>query len=401
MKILHTADWHLGKNLEGQSRLKEQEAFLKDFVEIAKNENADLIIIAGDVYDTSNPPAKAEQLFYETLKELSQEGKRLILVIAGNHDNPERLISASPLAKEHGIIMLGSITNVLDTGTYGKHEVIMSKPGVLKISINGEEAVIIAISYPSEKRLNEVFFNSMQEEEERVKTYNDKIQELFKELSKEYQEDTINILTTHLFTINSIEEGSERSIQLGGTYVVDPKVFPKEAQYIALGHIHKPQKVLNTNQKARYCGSPIHYNKREIAFKKICIAVDLKAKQEAKIKEIPLKVYKPIRVIKCNGVEEAICECEALKNEDSWVYLEIKTKEYISQEDIKQMKAIKKDILEIIPLIESDDEEEFEIENFAQKSMEEIFCSFYKKERGVEPKKEVLKALLDISTNHD
>ena len=76
MKILHTADWHLGKNLEGQSRLDEQQEFLNDFVKIVEDNNIDLVIIAGDIYDTSNPPARAEKLFYDTLKKLSKKGER-------------------------------------------------------------------------------------------------------------------------------------------------------------------------------------------------------------------------------------------------------------------------------------------------------------------------------------
>ena len=81
MRILHTGDWHLGKNLEGQSRMDEQELFLKDFIDIVEENKVDLVIIAGDVYDTSNPPARAEKMFYDTLKKISKNGERLILVM--------------------------------------------------------------------------------------------------------------------------------------------------------------------------------------------------------------------------------------------------------------------------------------------------------------------------------
>ena len=88
MKIIHTADWHLGKNIEGHSRLPEQELFLKDFVRICEQEEADLILIAGDIYDSYNPPAMAEQLFYDTLKQLSRDGACMTVIISGNHDAP-------------------------------------------------------------------------------------------------------------------------------------------------------------------------------------------------------------------------------------------------------------------------------------------------------------------------
>lgn len=139
MKILHTADWHLGKNLDGKSRLEEQELFLEDFIKIVEDNEVDLIMIAGDVYDTSNPSAKAEKLFYDTLKKLSKNGERLILVIAGNHDSPERLVAAGPLAMEHGIIMVGTPKTVVQTGGYGKHKVVQSGEGFIEIEMKGEK----------------------------------------------------------------------------------------------------------------------------------------------------------------------------------------------------------------------------------------------------------------------
>ena len=99
MKLIHTADWHLGKNIEGHSRLEEQRLFLKDFINICEEEQADIIIIAGDIYDNYNPSAMAEQLFYDTLKQLSRNGDCMTVVIAGNHDNPERLVASGPLAR--------------------------------------------------------------------------------------------------------------------------------------------------------------------------------------------------------------------------------------------------------------------------------------------------------------
>ena len=133
MKILHTADWHLGKNLEGQSRMDEQEEFLNDFVKIVEQNNIDLIMIAGDVYDNSNPPARAEKMFYDTLKRLSGNRERLTLVISGNHDNPDRLVAAGPLAREHGIIMVGTPKTVVSCGEYGNHKVIESGEGFIEV----------------------------------------------------------------------------------------------------------------------------------------------------------------------------------------------------------------------------------------------------------------------------
>ncbi|MEG1255019.1 exonuclease SbcCD subunit D [Clostridium sp.] len=401
MRILHTGDWHLGKNLEGQSRMDEQEEFLSDFVEMVETNNIDLVIIAGDVYDTSNPPARAEKMFYDTLKKLSRNGERLTLVIAGNHDNPERLVAAGPLAMDHGIIMVGTPKMVVQPGVYGEHKLVNSGEGFIEIEINGEKAVILTVPYPSEKRLNEVLYDGMESEEGRLKSYSERIYELFSSLKENYRGDTINLVVSHLFAMGSEESGSERSIQLGGSYIVNGSCFPKEAQYIALGHVHKPQMVPGTDKRARYSGSPLHYNKKEINFQKKCFIVDVKAGEESNIEEIDIKVYKPIEIWKCNGIDEAILKCEENKDRDCWVYLEISTDRYINEDEIKKMKSLKKDILEIMPKIIGDDEESEETTSLSEKSFQDIFKEFYKKERGVEAAEEVVDLLLSIISEED
>lgn len=395
MRILHTGDWHLGKNLEGASRMDEQELFLNDFVDIVEKNKVDLVIIAGDVYDNSNPPARAEKMFYDTLKKLSKNGERLILVIAGNHDNPERLVAAGPLAMEHGIIMSGTPKTVIQCGEYGQHKVINSGEGFIEVEINNEKAVILTVSYPSEKRLNEVLYGEMDSDEDRVKTYGERIKSLFDSLEKNYRSDTINLVVSHLFAMGSEEGGSERSIQLGGSYIVNGSCFPKEAQYIALGHVHKPQIVPGTNKKARYSGSPLHYNKKEINITKKCFIIDVKANEECVVNEIELKVYKPIEIWKCESISDAIDKCEENKGRNCWVYLEVKCDRYIREDEIKKMKGIKKDILEIIPKLQSDEEDESAV-IIQEKSFEEIFREFYKKERNIEADDEVVNLLLKL-----
>lgn len=395
MRILHTGDWHLGKNLEGASRMDEQELFLNDFVDIVEKNKVDLVIIAGDVYDNSNPPARAEKMFYDTLKKLSKNGERLILVIAGNHDNPERLVAAGPLAMEHGIIMSGTPKTVIQCGEYGQHKVINSGEGFIEVEINNEKAVILTVSYPSEKRLNEVLYGEMDSDEDRVKTYGERIKSLFDSLEKNYRSDTINLVVSHLFAMGSEEGGSERSIQLGGSYIVNGSCFPKEAQYIALGHVHKPQIVPGTNKKARYSGSPLHYNKKEINITKKCFIIDVKANEECVVNEIELKVYKPIEIWKCESISDAIDKCEENKDRNCWVYLEVKCDRYIREAEIKKMKGIKKDILEIIPKLQSDEEDESAV-TIQEKSFEEIFREFYKKERNIEADDEVVNLLLKL-----
>ena len=401
MRIIHTADWHLGKNLEGMSRLEEQAEFLEDFIRIVEDNRADLVIIAGDVYDSFTPSAKAEILFYNTLKRLSKDGERLILVIAGNHDSPDRLVAAWPLAQPHGIIMLGTPKSTVPIGTYGRHEVIKSEPGIVEVMIGEEKAVIAAIAFPSEKRLNEVLYLGTDEDEEKLESYEARMIQLFTELEKHYRDDTINLLVSHIFVMGSEESGSERSIQLGGSYLINSSIFPKKAQYIALGHVHKPQIVPGTGGKARYSGSPIHYNKTEINFTKSVELVDVVAGQEAVIERIALPVYKPIEVWKCENYSEALAKCEEKKGESSWVSSEIKTDEYIREDQIKELKLLKKDILSIRPITSEDIKREEMINDHRTQSFEELFQAFYIKQNKVEPSEETKQTIYKLYYGED
>ena len=100
MKILHTSDWHLGKRLEEFSRLEEQKAVMQEICEIAEREQADAVIVAGDLFDTFNPPTEAIDLLYKTLKRLTANGRRPVIAIAGNHDSPDRIEAPDPLARD-------------------------------------------------------------------------------------------------------------------------------------------------------------------------------------------------------------------------------------------------------------------------------------------------------------
>ena len=395
MRILHTSDWHLGKSLEGFSRLEEQEQFVDDFIDIVNKNNIDLVIISGDIYDSGNPPAKAESLFYKALKGIESKN-RAVFIIAGNHDNPERLTAVSPITLDKGIIILGTPESRIFSGCSMVKD---SGPCYVELEINGERVVIAALPYPSEKRLNDIWNKG--DEKESQKSYDEKIGEIFRDLEKKFRKDTINIAVSHIFMTGGDVSDSERPIELGGSLAVSYKSLPQKAQYIALGHLHKPQKVKGGNLNAYYSGSPLQYSRSEIGYSKECYIVDVKAGEEAKVSQVFFRNYKPIEVWKCENIDEAIEKCRENSRRSVWVYLEIKTDKYISQEDIKTMKELKSDIIEIRPVIEGQEEKDEGYEDFREKSMKELFKDFYLSERGVEPKEEVLDAFLKIAGESD
>lgn len=396
MRILHTSDWHLGKYLEGASRLEEQAEFIDDFVELVKERDANLIIIAGDIYDTSNPPAEAERLFYKAVKAISQEGKRMVLVIAGNHDHPERLEASSPIAMDDGIVILSKPKSVATIGPCGQHEIVDAGQGYIEVNVHGERAVILTMAYPSEKRLGELLYEAVDEEKDMQEAYSNRLGEHFHRLEEKFREDTINLAVSHLFTLGGIESSSERAIQLGGSYTVFTEHLPLKAQYIALGHLHKPQRIKNkAGIPIIYSGSPLPYSKSEISYSKCCYYFDAKAGQAIEPEKIDLKNYKPIEVWRCSSVQDALDKCEEHKERRIWVYLEIETDDFIPSEDIRQLKKIKKDIVEIKP-IRSDVEKSVEEYDVREQPLNQMFSDFYAGERGVTPTKELVELFMEI-----
>lgn len=392
MKFIHTSDWHIGKNLEGHSRLEEQEKFCDDFVKIVEENNIDMVIIAGDVYDTSNPPAGAETLFYKTICRLADDGNRCVLVIAGNHDNPERLSAVSPLAKEQGIIILGYPLSSTTESKYKGFEITEAGRGYLKLKIGGEKATIITLPYPSEKRLNDAIRN-VDYENELQKNYSNKVGDIFRKLEENFEEDSINIAVSHLFVSGGDPSDSERQIQLGGSLVVDKHDLPQKAQYTALGHLHKPQKA-SERLNVYYSGSPLQYSVKERIYAKGANIVEIHANETPVVEQVYFNNYKPIEVFKCDGIEEALKVCEENKDRDIWSYFEIKTDEVISQENIKKMKEYLKDIIEIKPIITSHYEEENI--DLKEKSMAQLFNDFYKFKEKCEPRGELMDLFLNI-----
>lgn len=400
MKILHTADWHIGKLLEGKSRLEEQRIVLEQFVSIADTTNADVICIAGDVFDNGHPSAGAEMLLYHTLKELSKQGQRLVVLIAGNHDQPSRLEAIVPLAREHGIIIYGTPRTKIPSGKYGNFEIESLEEGVFSFSCKGEKAVFACIPYVSEKTLNEVLYREEDGDEKRAADYVEKIGELFQKKASWYQEDTINVLVSHVFTLGCKKDGSEQGMMLGNSYLLSPEVFPEKAQYVALGHVHRPQKVIGSHCRIRYSGSPLPYRLQETVIAKQCSLVTLHPQEEAVVKEFYFDNPKPIEKWVCESYEEALKKCEENQNRPCYVYLQIYTDTYIREEQLKELKGYKEDILEVIPVFPETEQKKTGTV-FTEKSFLELFLDYYQEKKGILPEEEILETLQEILKEED
>lgn len=392
MNILHTSDWHLGKHLEGFSRIEEQEKFIDFLIESCDENEVDVLVVSGDIFDTSNPPSKAESLYYRALKNLSKNGERLIIIISGNHDNPERLGASSPLAKELGIVICSLPGAVDNVDKLGKFQVLSTSDTHMEFLVKGEKLRVGMLPYPSESRLNDSFEYDYSEASAQIE-YSKRVGQIFDKMDKNFDDDGYNIAISHLFVIGGNSSDSERPIQLGGGLLVNPKDLPKKADYIALGHLHKPQKVKVDNSICRYSGSPIEYSRSEAKHAKLMLLIDTNNKDL--VKEIPIPNFKPIKVWKVGSIGEAVELCREYSEENSYVYLEIETDRIIDVSELKEMKSLKKDIISIVPIF-TESKETIRADSIEDKSIAELFKEFYIHVNQSDPDEKIMNVFNEI-----
>lgn len=381
MRILHTSDWHLGKKLEGQSRIIEQKLFINDLEKIVREEEIELILLAGDIYDTYNPSAEAEKLFFDSIKQLSLNGKVGIVVIPGNHDNPARLNAVSHLAKDYGVIIYETAFQEIEVGKYGSLNIYKSTSGGIFIEKNEKKLYLYNLPFPSEAILNETFED---------KKFNCRIKEILEEGIAHNNEEIPSVLMTHIYVAGSMGEG-EVALELGGSRAIATSDLP-DVNYIALGHVHKPMSFKSKN--AYYCGSPLEYRITENKFDKKVFIVDI-SQSETIVKEVAITNYKPIKEYVVEGAEEAIQKSNELLESNEWIYLKVKLNEPLTNSAIRKIKA-NKNVLEIIPIINIE-EKENEVTIYNELNLEEAFIEFFKEEsEGLAPNDNILKLFLEI-----
>ena len=405
MRILHTSDWHLGKNLEQVSRIEEQREFIDCLCKLVGDQDVDLVLVAGDIYDTYNPSAAAEELFYEAIDRLNGKGKRAVVVIAGNHDSPERLCAASPLAYKNGIILLGYPGS--DAGSYkiseGNIKIAQSGPGWLELSVPGcdHQAIIITMPYPSESRLEELL--SRQADEGMLqKAYSEKIGGIFSSLGQKFRDDTVNLAVGHLFLRGGKESESERTLQVGGALTVDPGVLPAGAHFIALGHLHRPQEIKGAPCPAYYSGSPLAYSFSEADYSKAVYIIDAVPGKRAEIRPVYLDCGKPLRRWSAvDGIGQAVRWCEEGRDQNAWIDLEIVTDRVLTVEEQKRIRTLHPGIINIRPRLKTEAAEVLSPQGREGRKIDELFRDFFKYRMGVEISEELMGAFIEVLNDPD
>jgi DNA repair protein SbcD/Mre11 len=301
MKLLHTSDWHVGKVLKGQSRLDDQIAALAQVVDVARAERPDLVIVAGDLYDTASPTADATKVVTRALSALRGTGADVV-AIGGNHDNGAALDALRPWAEAAGVTLRGAVR-----GSATEHVIAGS-------TRDGEQWRLVALPFLSQRyavRASEMFDLT---DAEATQTYADHIARLLARLADEgFTDGAVNLITTHLTVVGAAHGGGEREAHTIMGYAVPATIFPAGTHYVALGHLHRAQTV-PAPCPVRYSGSPLAIDFGEAENTPSVSVVEVTADTAAKVREVPVTAATPLRT-----VHGTLAELAALETGGAWL----------------------------------------------------------------------------------
>jgi DNA repair protein SbcD/Mre11 len=305
MRIIHSGDWHLGKSLRGKHRGSEHEAVLQEFLDYARREPLDLLLLAGDVFDTSTPSAEAEGLFYRFLIEMRATGCAVV-VIAGNHDGASRFEALTPLLAKIGVQV--------------RHEPTTAEQGaILRIPSrdNTEIAVVACLPFPHERQVNYVDCFSRGDISPHD-AYTRRVGAYLQTLGESFDPEAVNLVIAHLMMDGGRVGGGERALHLTDTYAVRPQDLPAAAQYVALGHLHRQQFLAESPVPACYSGSILQLDFGELDQQKGFMEVIAHPMEPAQTQFVRLSSGKKLRDIKGNELE---LEAMASRDEyaDEWL----------------------------------------------------------------------------------
>lgn len=281
MKFIHTSDWHIGRQFHNVSLLEDQQHVLKQIIDYIKQENVDALIIAGDIYDRSVPPATAVELLDDVLNQICSQMGVPVVLIPGNHDSAERLSFGSRQLTQAGLHIMGDLEKI-------------TEPVVIQ---NGDESIhFYGIPYNDPEHVNDCY-------DQKVANHDEAHAFLVEKIQTSLDENNANILISHCFIDGGEESESERPLSIGGVDRVSTEHF-KNFDYVALGHLHGPQ--YKGEEYIRYSGSILKYSFSEQHHKKAVTLVETKNNQLKAFTQLPLKPLRNMRIIE--GEIETIIE---------------------------------------------------------------------------------------------
>ena len=372
MRILHTADWHIGHRLYERNRVAEHRQFLEWLLETIKEHEIDVLLVSGDVFDTALPASEVTNLYYQFLFRLYHETSAHAVITAGNHDSPRRLAAPREFLKMGRVHVVGSIGSDLD-----EHILDFDKC-IITLEVGTEFLSVAAIPYLAESEI--LPHVSFEVEIEKAVRYREAIKQLYRQCVAQMPAKSQKVLMGHLVVQGGVASESERPILIGGALPVRAGDLPIGVDYVALGHLHRPQKIRGADYPIRYSGSPLPMTFQESTYdKKVCV-LDFARSGDERVTELTVPTFKELRRV--SGKPEQVM-VEAMMGDWDGKYIEVQltldTPQLGVGDKIREaFKARGGDVLLVeVQLAEQKHEAEFSAEDISAKSPEEIFEAFY------------------------
>ena len=307
MKILHTADWHIGQRLHERQRTDEHKAFLEWLLNTIQEHQIELLLVSGDIFDTSLPSAESTNLYYRFLYRLFDETDAYTVITAGNHDSPRHLEAPREFLKMGRIHVVG-LANEAD-------ECVFALPP------DNPRVAVAAVPYLSESDLRHLSYET---EADRSERYREWFKAFYADCVAAMPVELPKILMGHLFVQGGKISDSERNVQIGGATATHVGDFPENVSYVALGHLHRPQTIGGTDYPIRYSGSPIPMRFNETGYRKKVYLLELSDDGTLiQNKEIEIPIFKELCTIE--GDEVSVLS-EAMTEDWNRKYIQVKLK---------------------------------------------------------------------------
>lgn len=374
MRFLHTADWHIGKIVHEQSMLADQAYILEQLIEQVEEYEVDAVLMAGDLYDRSLPPKEAVSLVNQTLSRLINELEVPVFIIAGNHDSNERIEYLSGVAEAKQLYMEGTL-----------------KAYTRKVSL--KEADIYMMPYADHVLIRQAL------DQPEIRTIEEAVAAQVEQItsSDEFDRSRINMVMFHGYVISgsrtSLEESdSERPLSIGTAEWIDQSIFDA-FDYVALGHLHKGQKV--GSNRIRYSGSPLKYSKSEAAHQKKSFIIDID-RDSLEVTPVPLIPKRDMRIVR--GAFDDLMQQDW---SDDYIFIEL-TDDMFIQDAMSRLRGQFPQILGLEYVNLRADQSTYQTarsQDLKRQSIESLFSDFfeqYTEHTLDEPRREVVREIVRL-----
>lgn len=320
MKFVHTSDWHIGRQFHNVSLLDDQRHVLKQLLDYVEQEAVDAVVISGDIYDRSVPPAAAVELLDDVLTKICTDMQIPVILISGNHDSAERLRFGSRQLRQSGLHILGDLAYVTEPVT---------------ISVKGQAVAFYGIPYNDPEMVRNLSGESLTSYDE-AHTY------LVHKILEKTQEDVANVLISHCFMDGAEESDSERPLSIGGSDRVSfQPCVPFD--YVALGHLHAPQ--FRGEKHIRYSGSLLKYSFSEQHQKKGVTLVELTSDGLQSHKHLPLKPMRDMRILE-GEFDDLLAKGKVDPNSDDYLLIRL-TDQHAILDPMAKLREVYPNVLQL------------------------------------------------------